>query len=317
MIKIIYLHLIYRITTFLRNTTFMKRLLIASALFFLVAVVHAQEAPADTSYWKAGGTFSFAFSQVTLTNWAPGGENSVSGNGQANLFLNYNKNRSSWENFLGAAYGLMKQGSGSVRKTTDRLEIYTKYGYKTKSKWFYTGMAKFNTQFADGYKYPNDSDVISKAMAPAYVSLSAGMDYKPSDKFNLYIAPVSGKITIVNDDSLSAQGAFGVEPGETSRSEFGGFMKVKYTDDIIKNVNLLTTVDLFSNYIKNPQYIDVSWEVILTMTINKWLTANINTHLVFDKDILFKEFDDSGVLISEEAKVQFKELVGIGLTFKL
>jgi len=299
----------------------MKIFSLISVLMILTVLVQVQaqlqEVPADTSYWKAGGTFSFAFSQVSLTNWAPGGENSVSGNGQANLFLNYNENKSSWENFLGASYGLMKQGSVPVRKTTDRLEIYSKFGYRAVNKWFYTVMAKFNTQFAEGYNYPNDSVIISKAMAPAYISISAGMDFKPSDKFNLYFAPVSGKLTLVKDDSLSARGAFGVDPGQTTRSEFGGFMKVKYTDDIMKNVNLLTTVDLFSNYIENPQYIDVSWELILTMTINKWLTANINTHLVFDKDILIQEFDDLGVLTDEKARVQFKELIGIGLTFKL
>ncbi len=295
----------------------MKKYSVISVLIILAAMVYAQEEPADTSYWTGGGTFTFAFSQVSLTNWAPGGENSVAGNGQANLFMNYNKEKSSWENFLGTAYGLMKQGSGNVRKTNDRLEVYSKYGYKTKSKWFYTAMAKFNTQFADGYKYPNDSDVISKPMAPAYISLSVGMDYKPSAKFNLFLAPVSAKITIVNDDSLSARGAFGVEPGKTIREEFGGFVKIKYTDDIMENVNLMTTVDFFSNYIKNPQYIDVSWELTLTMSINKWLTANISTHLVFDEDIKFKEFNDLGVLTGEKAKVQFKELIGIGLTFKL
>lgn len=299
--------------------------------------LEGQEAPADTllqeadtsqteagssipvaavPLWNAGGTFTFAFGQVSLTNWAPGGENSISGNGQANLFLNYNKGRKSWENFLGTAYGLMRQGSDKVRKTNDRLEVYSKYGYRAVNKWFYTAMVKFNTQYSDGFKYPNDSDVISKALAPAYISISAGMDYKPSKKFALYLAPVSGKITIVRDDTLSAHGAFGVKPGEKRRTEFGGFVKINYTDDIMENVNLLTSIDLFSNYLKTPQYIDVSWETTLTMSINKWLTANLSTHLVYDHDVTFPVTDAGGAVIGKESKIQFKEIFGVGLSFR-
>jgi hypothetical protein len=178
-------------------------------------------------------------------------------------------------------------------------------------------MVKFNTQYSDGYKYPNDSDVISKALSPGYISISAGMDYKPSKNFALYLAPLSGKITIVRDDTLSAHGAFGVKPGEKRRMEFGGFVKTNYSNDIMENVNLLTSIDLFSNYLKDPQYIDVSWEVTLTMSINKWLTANLSTHLVYDHDVKFPETDAGGTVIGQISKVQFKEVFGVGLTFKL
>lgn len=294
----------------------MRKILIFAATLTIPAAVYSQDTAKDTSYWKSGGTVTFAFSQVGLTNWAAGGENSVSGNAMSNLFLNYNKDRASWENFLGAAYGLMQQGDDVLKKTDDKLEFFSKFGYLAINKWYYTILAGFNTQFTNGYNYPNDSVTISRFMAPGYLNLSVGMDYKPSSYFNLYIAPVSGKVTIVSDDSLSAKGAFGVDPGKTSRSEFGGYLKAMYTKDVLENVNLLTKLDLFSNYIENPQYIDVSWEVTLTMSINKWMTANIHTHLIFDEDIKFPEYDDTGALVDEKSKVQFKEVLGIGISFK-
>src|SRR4030042_694753 len=294
----------------------MRKILIIAAAVTIPAAVYSQDAAKDTSYWKAGGTVTFAFSQVGLTNWAAGGENSVSGNARSNLFLNYNREKASWENFLGTAYGLMQQGDDVLKKTDDKLEFFSKFGYLAVNKWYYTVLAGFNTQFTNGYNYPYDSVPISRFMAPAYFNLSVGMDYKPSSHFNLYIAPVSGKVTIVNDDSLSAKGAFGVDPGKNSTYEFGGYLKAMYTKDVLENVNLLTKIDLFSNYIEDPQFIDVSWEVTLTMSVNKWMTANIHTHLIFDEDIKFPEYDDTGALVDEKSKVQFKEVLGVGISFK-
>jgi hypothetical protein len=282
-------------------------------LIFFIPVMNAQENP-DTSYWKFGGLGSISFSQVSLTNWVAGGENSISGNILANGLANYNKGKSSWENMLILGYGLMKQGDVGVRKTDDRIDFASKYGFKATEKWFYTAMFRFYTQFTEGYAYPNDSVPISTIMAPGYINLSIGIDYKPSEKFNLYFGPLSGKVTYVLDDDLSAKGAFGVEKGKNVRYEFGGLIKSMYTREIVKNVTFLTRLDLFSNYFKHPEKIDVSWEVLLNMKINKYLSASLNTLLIWDDDIKFIEYDDFGVETGSKSKVQFKEVFGIGLS---
>ena len=274
----------------------------------------SQENP-DTSYWKLGGLGSISFSQVSLTNWAAGGENSFSGNFLANGLANYNKGKSSWENMLILGYGLMKQGEAGLRKTDDRFDFSSKYGRQASEHWYYTGMLRFYTQFTNGFAYPNDSIAISKFMAPGYINLSIGMDYKPSENFNVYFGPLSGKVTFVLDDTLSHYGAFGVEPDKKVRYEFGGLIKSMYTKEILKNVTFLTRLDLFSNYLKNPEKIDVNWEVLLNMKINKYLSASLNTLLIWDDDIKFDMFDDAGIPTAErKSKVQFKEVFGIGLS---
>jgi hypothetical protein len=280
-------------------------------LLIFVPVILAQENP-DTSYWKFGGLGSLNISQVSLTNWAAGGESSYSGNILINGMANYNKDKSSWENLLILGYGLMKQGDVGLKKTDDRIDFTSKYGRFAFKNWFYTAMFSFNTQFTEGYSYPNDSVYISKFMAPGYINLSIGMDYKPSEHFNVYISPVSGKVTYVLDDGLAALGAFGVDPDKNVRYEFGGLIKSMYTHDIMKNVNFLTRIELFSNYLHNPQNIDVNWEVLLNMKINKYLSANLNTLLIFDDDIKFD--DPKTPAIEKKSKVQFKEVFGIGLT---
>jgi hypothetical protein len=281
-------------------------------MFITVPVISAQENK-DTSYWKLGGLGSLNISQVSLTNWAAGGESSYSGNILINGLANYNKGKSSWENLLIFGYGLMKQGDVGLKKTDDRIDFSSKYGRLAFKNWFYTAMLSFNTQFTEGYAYPNDSIYISKFMAPGYINLSIGMDYKPSEHFNVYISPVSGKVTYVLDDGLAALGAFGVDPDKNVRYEFGGLIKSMYTHDIMKNVNFLTRLELFTNYLNNPQNIDVNWEVLINMKINKYLSANLNTLLIFDDDIKFDD-PETPTITEKQTRVQFKEVFGIGLT---
>jgi hypothetical protein len=117
---------------------------------------------------------------------------------------------------------------------------------------------------------------------------------------------------MVLDDTLSARGSFGVDPGEKTRLELGGSVSVGVKKEILKNVTLSSTLGLFSNYLENAQNIDVDWKVMINMKITDYLSANLNTHLIYDDDI--KTSDDSGN--PRGAKVQFKEVFGVGLTYK-
>lgn len=265
--------------------------------------------------WKTGGVSTLNFSQVSLENWAAGGENSYSLNGMFSLHANYKKDRTSWENSLDFGYGIIKQGSRGVRKTDDKLELTSKYGYKSSSNWYYSGAFTFKTQFDEGYKYNDEAGTkakLSEFMAPAYVLASLGMDYKPSDHFTLLVSPVTGKSTIVMDDSLSNAGAFGVDPGKNMRNEFGGFIKIAYNKEIWTNVTLNTKLDLFSNYIDEPQNVDVNWEILISMKVNEYLSANFNAQVIYDDDTKFIGKDG----VEHGPRIQFKEVLGIGFSYK-
>jgi hypothetical protein len=284
-------------------------------LFSSSALV-AQEAKEDTSeLWNYGGAGSVTFSQVALKNWAAGGESSYSLNSMVNLFAKYKKDRISWDNTLDLGYGIIKQEGRSTRKTDDKLDLNSKFGYKTSSDWYYSGALSFKSQFAKGFKYNEDNDsrsLISDFMSPAYLILSLGMDYKPGDNFNMLISPVTDKSTIVMDDSLSNAGAFGVEEGKNIRNEFGGYVKISFVKDILENVTLNTKLELFSNYLEEPENVDVNWEVLVTMKINEYLSANINTTLIYDDNIQYVDKDG----VAHGPRVQFKEVFGVGLSYK-
>lgn len=279
--------------------------------------------------WKKGGTIGLHLSQTSLTNWAAGGQNSMSVSGLFNGFLNYKKGENIWENYLDIGYGSIKQdGNTEWWKTDDKIDFMSKYGRKAFKKWYYAALFNFKTQMANGYKYPNDSTVISGLFAPGYFLGAIGMNYK-SKNFTVFIAPLTAKFTIVNDQNLADMGAFGVDSathdisgtkltdGENLKKELGGYIRMFYQKELMKNIDLQTKLDLFSNYLENPQNIDVSWEVLISMKVNKFISATLSTHLLYDDDIkIGKDTNDDGVNDHFSSRIQFKEVLSAGLTFK-
>ncbi len=285
---------------------------------------HLRTISADTTQgWKKGGVFAVNLAQTSLTNWAAGGQNSLAVNGLFSGFLNYKKGKSVWDNSLDLGYGLLKQGDEDFRKTDDKIDFLSKYGQEAFTNFYYAALLNFKTQMTPGYNYPK-KETISDLFAPAYITLALGLDYKPNANFSAFLAPATAKFTIVANDSLSNKGSFGVTPGDNLKSEVGGYIRAIYTKndfkaEILKNVSFTTKIDLFSNYANNPQNIDVSWETLIAMKVNKYLSVNLNTHLLYDDDIMI-QFDknDSGVIEPGEgvaSKIQFKEIFGVGFSY--
>jgi hypothetical protein len=278
--------------------------------------------------WKKAGITTLNLSQTSLTNWAAGGQNAFSVNGLINLFANYKKNKNIWSNSLDIGYGVLKQGKDEdFIKTDDKIDLLSKYGREAVKNWYYAALFNFKTQMTAGYNYPNDSVKISDLFAPAYIIGSFGMDYKPNDDFSAYISSLTSKITIVTDQNLANQGAFGVNPaeydgmvliseGEKVRFELGGYLRMEYRKEIMENVTVLTKLDLFSNYLDKPQNIDVGWETLITMKVNKYISATLNTNLIYDDDIdISVDTNDDGIADKIGPRTQFKEVLGIGFSY--
>ncbi|MDY0098966.1 MAG: DUF3078 domain-containing protein [Bacteroidales bacterium] len=277
--------------------------------------------------WKKGGVAALNLAQTSLKNWAAGGQNSVAVNGIFSMFANYKQGKSAWDNSLDIGYGLIKQGKDAdFLKTDDKIDFFSKYGREAFKDFYYSALLNFKTQMKPGYNYPDVTHKISDLFAPAYMLAALGMDYKPTQYFSAFIAPVTYKLTIVSDKTLSDAGAFGVTPGDRSRSEFGGYLRAVYTrndfkDEFLKNVSFTTKLDLFSNYGENPQNIDVSWETLIALKVNKYISANLNTHLLYDDNIKIAvdRNDDGNIseieLNSPGSRIQFKEIFGVGFSY--
>ncbi|MDH6324247.1 MULTISPECIES: DUF3078 domain-containing protein [unclassified Parabacteroides] len=289
----------------------MKRLFIVMSLTLFAVVLYAQDEEYPDGTWVLKGVTGMNASQNSQTNWSAGGENTIGGNLYLNGSLTHKKSNWLWQSTLALNYGLSKTKSQGTTKASDNIALATQLGYTKNDKWFYTAMADFQTQFAKGYNYPDKDYYISNFMAPAYSTISLGIEYRPRPIYSLYLSPVAGKLTFVRDNYLSSLGSFGVDPGDKFKAEIGAYFKARAEQKVMENVQVVTTLDLFSAYNNSFGNIDVNWDVLISMKINKYLSATLNTTLKYDDDV--KTFDDDGV--QRGAKIQFKEVLGVGLAY--
>ena len=262
--------------------------------------------------WKTGGVIGLNLSQTSLSNWAAGGDQfSLSLNAITNLHAFYKKGKSSWDNTFDFEAGYLRTTSLGGRKNDDRLDLLSKYDYAISPKWNLGGLFNFRSQLFKGYTYNNNLRKFSSAfLSPAYFVLSAGFDFKPDDHFSVFISPVTARLTVVKDDSLSLKGQYGVDSGEHHKFEFGAFLSASYTKDLNKIISYNGRLDLFSNYEHNPQNVDMIMSNIFAAKLSKWLTATWNLDLVYDDDA--KLFGDNG----RSPALQVKSLVGLGVLIK-
>ncbi|MHA4807959.1 DUF3078 domain-containing protein [Flavitalea flava] len=273
--------------------------------------------PNDTTprVWKTGGLYNLNFNQAALSNWSAGGDNSsLSLSTLLSVYAFYLKGKHSWDNSLDLAFGFVNTTSLGNRKSDDRIDLVSKYGYDVGKKWYLSALFNFRSQFAKGYDYPTaDTKVLtSNFLAPAYVLLSLGMDYKPNDRLSVFLSPATARWIIVQNDSLASVAAFGVDSGKNVRFQLGAFVSINYTANISKTALYKTKLDLFSNYLHNPQNISVYWTNILAVKVTRLISMNLSVDMIYDNDVKSVKSDGT----AGGPKPQIKEVMGIGLAYK-
>lgn len=299
----------------------MRRLFLSFLIMGSIIGAQAQDSPQDT-IWTWSGFFSQQFNQSSFTNWAAGGENSLASTSILNLGANYSKDVYTWENQLQMAYGIIKTENLSLRKNEDKIDFLSRFGRSITEKLMLSAQLNFQTQFDKGYNYPNDSVMVSKFLSPGYLTVSLGLDYRPWEVLAIYFSPAAGKFTFVANDSLALQGAYGVDPGENVRSEFGALLSLIFNSEIMENVMVSSQLDLFNNYTdpisSNRSNIDVDWETSVNMKINRFLTASLLFHLVYDHDIpipVYETINGQRQQVGTGPRTQFKQLLGVGFSY--
>lgn len=283
----------------------------------------------DTSYWTAKSLFGLNGTQTSFVNWAAGGRNNFSALAFIDASAVYQKDKIKWSTDLKLALGglqfLDKDGiNDGLQKTDDRIDIATSIGYEFRKNWFWSAVGGFRTQMMDGFSFPNDSVRVSKFMAPGYANFALGIEYAPSDNFNMFLSPLAAKFTFVNDEVLANQGAFGVSAatydgtgalitaGKKRRDEFGAYFKLQFNKELVKNIEMKSRLELFSNYVENPQNIDVNAETVFTFKVNAWFSASLQWNLIYDDDM---DIRTPGGAYGP--RTQFKSVLGLGISYTL
>ena len=281
------------------------------------------------SHWIKKNRIGFDISEIAFVNWNAGGTSSISGLLKTKFNRVYTKYKYNWSNELIMRYGLNKQDGVELRKTDDVFQFNSAFGYRndTISNWYHTAKFNFNTQFTDGYSYPNKEISVSKPFAPAYIFLGLGAEYATKKKDRtLYLSPFTSKMTFVLDQRLANQGSFGVikavydlngnlvTPGEKSKIELGILITGFYKKEVVKNVTLENRVSFYSDYINKFGNIDIDYDLVLDLVVNEHIRTNIGAHIIYDDDIKAKE-DINGEQITVGPKTQLKQILGVGLVY--
>lgn len=272
---------------------------------------------ASTSPWTLKQVSGFNVAYTSLTNWAAGGEDTFSWNVYLNAAANYKRDKWSWDNALAADFGMNYTEGNKWQKSVDKLNISTKAGYAFAQHWYASLLGDFLTQFAEGHKNAADklagAKYVSRFMSPGYITIALGADYKPNKNFSLLVSPVAGKLTLVTDDYLSEQGAYGVTKGKKGFAELGASAVANINQTLWTNLSIISKLTLFSAYNNNFGNIDINWDVMLAYKINKFLTTTLTTNLIYDDDV--KSYDKAGV--QHGPKVQFRHIFGLGVSYSL
>ncbi|MFS4416113.1 DUF3078 domain-containing protein [Maribacter sp. 2307ULW6-5] len=284
------------------------------------------------SFWTKENNFGLNISEVAFVNWNAGGDNAVSALGFFQFKRNYKFRYFKWDNNLDLRYGVNAQEGRQLRKTEDVIRLNSNLGYRrdTISNWYYSVQLNFNTQFSNGFKYPDRDNPISRFMSPGYLFLGAGTSYISKDrKFNLYISPLTQKSTFVLDQELANRGAFGVEkaildadgnvitPGQNHLLELGFLITHNWEGNISKNIDFQSRLNLYTDYLNSFGNVDVDWEVIFKFRVNKYILTTLGTHFIYDDDILFDQVvgPNGNIVEAGVPKLQFKQILGLGVSY--
>jgi hypothetical protein len=289
----------------------------------------------STSFWRFVGRTRLNINTIVLSNWADGGESSLTGAGSFDLSAVYQKGKIKFENTFRSAIGIQAFQYSNMKKTDDKLDLSSVLGIQFSEKWFYSLNTNFSTQYAKGYQYPNDTVIVSDFLAPGYLTVSLGLEYKPLKNLSIYASPLAGKITFVSNQDLADDGKYGVEAavrdtsgnilvlGKRRKSELGISIIANYKGKIKENIDLNSKLMLYNNYFdpekSNRWNIDVNWESWLDIQINRFFVASAYFHIIYDHDIkipVFEVVSGERTKVGETINLQLKQNYGLGIAFK-
>ena len=269
-----------------------------------------------------------------LENWAAGGERmSLAVNGVFNGFAVKKTGNKIWENTLDMFYGLNYVSSNNFvpRKIDDRIDFSTRYGVKPTS-WtnkrilkhtYLMGLARVQTQFSKGFNYEtadwetvNGGEGISNFLSPLYATFAIGAEYRPNKNFSVFVSPAAARIILADKvhTSLSSDGAFGIDSGKTAAFQFGAYLSARYSVALTKSIDYRTRLDLYSNYLKEPDHIDILWDNIIAFKISKYLGGSLGVTMVYDHDVQGQRQSDG--TLGPLGWTQLKQVLNLGFQYK-
>ena len=299
----------------------MNRSILFLIIFFTLINLNSQQEIENDSLetnWNLSGKFTFLGNQSSYSYWTAGGQTSVSGTLKIDYDFNYDKEGWNWDTKLITAYGLNSiGGSKFLKKTDDKLEVNSLLGKKFTNNlignWSYSSFINFKTQWTKGYRFRKNSQgeeertELTRFFSPAYLQVGVGLYWKKNKDFWINMAPFTGRLIIVNryftNNLEENKRYFGVKKGKNSRFELGASIRSYFKFELIENVYVTNRISLYSDYLDNPENIDLDYTINTIMKVNKYLTTNLIIQFIYDHNSV--------------KRLQVREVMGIGISLDI
>lgn len=269
------------------------------------------------NYWKTVTAIGIDLNQGQYSkNWKGGGVNNIAIGGLLNYRTIYSKESYSFTSELRLEYGKVKNKDQLQKKTKDRIFWDNKANLQFSKSWFFYGAVTFESQFDRGFAYSRNNTtneeiphLISKFMAPGYITESIGFEYKPTNYFSTRFGTGTAKQTLVLDTSVFDKeynkGSFGLDTLKNMnfRNELAFQITSQFDKQIFTNVGLYFRYNMFIPYDRPLDHVDHSLDVRLTSRINKFMNATVTGTALFDKDA------------DKEIQARQNLSIGFGFTF--
>jgi hypothetical protein len=273
--------------------------------------------------WRIGGDGSVGFTQTYLQNWKKGGQSALALQIILKGFANWSRHdgKVKWENSGEIRNGYIRPGGegAETQKNDDKFEITSRFGVSAFKKWYYSTEFNYETQFFNGYKYPKASnpEPISAFMAPARTFFKLGLDYKPNNNFSLFLSPLTAKNVFVKDTVKIDQTKYGIDADRRSYWEPGLNTDIFWRKNITPEITYETKYKMFINYRQPFGNLDFNWENLLVMQLTDHINMRMMVHFIYDEKVLFPVVDANDQPMGEKPKLQIKEFITVGFTYKI
>ena len=263
------------------------------------------------NYWKTKASLGININQAAFSsNWSAGGVNSMALGSLLNYKSEYNKDGKNFTSELLLQYGKLKNEGQLERKTNDRIFWEYKAAMSLSKNWSFFGSISFESQFDFGYSYGKDANgnetrkLISKFMAPGYLTESVGFEYKPVKYFSVRLGTGTARQTFMLDTTLYKNNPknFGVEVGKKFKNELAFQAVVNFDKDIANNLNLKSRYLLFAAY-DRINNIDQRLDITITAKINKLVNVTVGATALYDDNF--------------SGKIQYGQNLALGILFKI
>lgn len=262
------------------------------------------------SPWTKQANAMLQFSQNYISkNWHQGGNNNIAILGGVNGRFNYdNKKNVQWENFAEWRLGFNSVEGDTTRflnTSDDIIRATSKLGIKAGGNWFYSANMDFSTNFFNSYRGVNSTQMKATFLTPIRLNFGVGMDYKYKKYLSLYVSPLTYKMVYANDTINVNQNSFGIPKGQKMLNQFGSSFRVQNSFNPSREVQIDSKLYFYTNYEK----VEIDWEIVGNFTVNRFLTTRLLINPRYDNTVILAK--------GEKAKIQVKELLTFGLSYRL